>query len=48
MLILIFGPYILNRLVQFVKDRVAVVQALALTTQYQALQMQDPESPYQQ
>ncbi|NP_598373.1 envelope protein fragment [Moloney murine sarcoma virus] len=37
LMILLFGPCILNRLVQFVKDRISVVQALALTQQYHQL-----------
>ena len=34
LLILLFGPCILNRLVQFIKDRLSVIQALVLTHQY--------------
>uniref|UniRef100_A0A8C9CTT0 MLV-related proviral Env polyprotein-like n=1 Tax=Peromyscus maniculatus bairdii TaxID=230844 RepID=A0A8C9CTT0_PERMB len=37
LLVLLFRPCILNRLVQFIKDRVSVVQALILTQQYQRL-----------
>ena len=37
------GPCILNRLVQFVKDRISVVQALVLTQQYHQLKSIDPE-----
>lgn len=37
LLLLILGPYILNRLTQFVKDRLSVVQAMVLTHQYQQL-----------
>lgn len=37
LLILLFGPCILNRLVQFIKDRISVVQALVLTQQYHQL-----------
>lgn len=45
MLILLFGPCILNRLVQFVKDRLSVVQALVLTQQYQHLKnLEEAES----
>ena len=33
LLILLFGPCILNRLVQFIKDRLSVIQALVLTHQ---------------
>ncbi|XP_021019033.2 MLV-related proviral Env polyprotein-like [Mus caroli] len=43
MLILFFGPCILNRLVQLIKDRVSVVQALVLTQQYHQLKNIDPE-----
>nr|P11370.2 RecName: Full=Retrovirus-related Env polyprotein from Fv-4 locus [Mus musculus]AAA37564.1 envelope glycoprotein [Mus musculus] len=43
LLILLFGPCILNRLVQFVKDRISVVQALILTQQYHQLKSIDPE-----
>nr|P21445.2 RecName: Full=Envelope glycoprotein; AltName: Full=Env polyprotein; Contains: RecName: Full=Surface protein; Short=SU; AltName: Full=Glycoprotein 70; Short=gp70; Contains: RecName: Full=Transmembrane protein; Short=TM; AltName: Full=Envelope protein p15E; Contains: RecName: Full=R-peptide; AltName: Full=p2E; Flags: Precursor [Feline sarcoma virus (STRAIN SM)]AAA74004.1 env [Feline sarcoma virus] len=45
LLILLFGPCILNRLVQFVKDRISVVQALILTQQYQQIQQYDPDRP---
>lgn len=45
LLILLFGPCILNRLVQFVKDRLSVIQALVLTQQYQQLrQLDDAEA----
>ncbi|XP_008833308.2 MLV-related proviral Env polyprotein-like [Nannospalax galili] len=43
LLILTLGPCILNRLVQFVKERLSVVQALVLTSQYQALRTEDPD-----
>lgn len=43
LLILLLGPCILNRLVQFVKDRISVVQALVLTQQYHQLKSIDPE-----
>ena len=43
LLILLFGPCILNRLVQFMKDRLSVIQALVLTQQYHQLKQQDPE-----
>nr|BEH82884.1 envelope protein [Feline leukemia virus] len=45
LLILLFGPCILNRLVQFVKDRISVVQALVLTQQYQQIKQYDPDQP---
>nr|ACJ60908.1 envelope protein [Feline leukemia virus] len=45
LLILLFGPCILNRLVQFVKDRISVVQALILTQQYQQIKQYDPDRP---
>lgn len=43
LLILLFGPCILNRLVQFMKDRLSVIQALVLTQQYHQLKQYDPE-----
>lgn len=43
LLILLFGPCILNRLVQFMKDRLSVIQALLLTQQYHQLRLLDPE-----
>nr|P06752.1 RecName: Full=Envelope glycoprotein; AltName: Full=Env polyprotein; Contains: RecName: Full=Surface protein; Short=SU; AltName: Full=Glycoprotein 70; Short=gp70; Contains: RecName: Full=Transmembrane protein; Short=TM; AltName: Full=Envelope protein p15E; Contains: RecName: Full=R-peptide; AltName: Full=p2E; Flags: Precursor [Feline leukemia virus strain C/Sarma]AAA43049.1 envelope protein precursor [Feline leukemia virus] len=45
LLILLLGPCILNRLVQFVKDRISVVQALILTQQYQQIQQYDSDRP---
>nr|BAM45658.1 envelope polyprotein [Feline leukemia virus] len=45
LLILLFGPCILNRLVQFVKDRMSVIQALILTQQYQQIKQYDPDQP---
>lgn len=44
MLILTLGPCILNRLVQFVKDRLSIIQAMVLTQQYHALRQMDPEA----
>lgn len=47
LLILLFGSYILNRLVQFIKDKVSVAQALILTKQYQRLRQSEIElTPY--
>lgn len=47
LLILLFGSYILNRLVQFIKDKVSVAQALILTQQYQRLRQSEIElTPY--
>ena len=43
LLILLFGPCILNRLVQFIKDRLSVIQALVLTHQYHMLPQQESE-----
>lgn len=42
-LILMFGPCILNRLIQFIKERLSVVQSLVLTQQYQQLKQRDLE-----
>ncbi|XP_065794548.1 MLV-related proviral Env polyprotein-like [Muntiacus reevesi] len=42
LLLLTFGPCILNRLLQFIKNRLSVVQALVLTQQYQMLKQQEP------
>ncbi|XP_027256337.1 MLV-related proviral Env polyprotein-like [Cricetulus griseus] len=42
-LILIFGPCILNKLTQFIRERLSVVQALVLTQQYHQLKQIDPE-----
>lgn len=36
-LVLTFGPSILNKLIPFMKDRLTVIQALVLTQQYHAL-----------
>uniref|UniRef100_A0A8C7AXZ1 Envelope protein n=1 Tax=Neovison vison TaxID=452646 RepID=A0A8C7AXZ1_NEOVI len=43
-LILTFGPCIINRLTQFVKDRLSLVQAMVLT-QYHAIEQRDNSSP---
>lgn len=45
LLILLFGPCILNCLVQFMKDRLSVIQTLVLTHQYQQLRQQETEIP---
>lgn len=41
LLILTFGPYIFNRLLQFIRDRLSITQALVLTQQYQGLKMRN-------
>lgn len=43
LLILMFGPCILNRLIQFIKERLSIVQSLVLTQQYQQLKQRDLE-----
>lgn len=43
LLILLFGPCILNRLVQFMRDRLSVIQTLVLTQQYHRLRQQETE-----
>nr|AAD41892.1 envelope protein [Felis catus] len=45
LLILMFGPCILNRLVQFIRERLSVIQALVLTQQYHQLRQFDAERP---
>lgn len=45
LLILLFGPCILNRLVQFIRERLSVIQALVLTQQYHQLRQFDTERP---
>jgi hypothetical protein len=44
LLILTFGPCILNKLVTFVKDRVSTVQPMVLRQQYE--QLPSPEDVY--
>lgn len=44
LLVLILGPCILNRLVQFIKSRLSVIQTMVLTHQYHQLQQIDPET----
>ncbi|XP_036062091.1 uncharacterized protein LOC118595555 [Onychomys torridus] len=47
LLILFLGPCIFNRLIQFVKNRISVVQALVLIQQYQRLREPEMEpTPY--
>lgn len=41
MLILTFGPCILNRLLAFIKDKLNIVQVMVLTQQYQALRTEE-------
>ncbi|XP_032750976.1 MLV-related proviral Env polyprotein-like [Rattus rattus] len=41
LLILLFGPCILNRLMQFIKNRLSVIQTLVLTQQYQRVRQQE-------
>lgn len=41
LIILTFGPCILNRLLQFIRDRLSFTQALILTQQYQSLKTED-------
>uniref|UniRef100_A0A8C7AD49 Envelope glycoprotein n=1 Tax=Neovison vison TaxID=452646 RepID=A0A8C7AD49_NEOVI len=41
MLILTFGPCIINRLTQFIKDRLSLVQTMLLTQQYHAIGQQE-------
>ena len=42
LLLLTFGPCILNRLLLFIKSRLSVVQTLVLAQQYQMLKQQEP------
>ncbi|XP_062040970.1 MLV-related proviral Env polyprotein-like [Lepus europaeus] len=46
LLILTIGPCIINRLLQFVKDRLSVTHALILTQQYQSLKPEDIEEGF--
>lgn len=41
LLIFLFGPCILNRLMQFIKNRLSVIQTLVLTQQYQRVRQQE-------
>ncbi|XP_036023136.1 LOW QUALITY PROTEIN: MLV-related proviral Env polyprotein-like [Onychomys torridus] len=41
LLLFTFGPYILNRLLQFIRERLSITQAMVLTQQYQALRTTD-------
>ncbi|CAK7307233.1 Envelope glycoprotein (Fragment) [Vulpes lagopus] len=45
LLLLTFGPCILNRLLQFIRDRLSITQALILTQQYRALQTEEIKVP---
>lgn len=45
LLLLTFGPCILNRLLQFIRERLSITQALVLTQQYQALQTEKIKVP---
>ncbi|CAK7289150.1 Envelope glycoprotein [Vulpes lagopus] len=45
LLLLTFGPCILNRLLQFIRDRLSITQALVLTQQYRALQTEEIKVP---
>lgn len=45
LLILLFGPCILNKLVQFIKDRLSVIQTFVLRQQYQLVEQQPTEVP---
>lgn len=45
MLLLTFGPCILNKLVAFIKERISAVQVMVLRQHYQALPRSDAEDP---
>lgn len=45
LIILTFGPCILNRLIQFIKERLSAIQTLVLTTQYQRLRQEETKIP---
>ena len=45
LLILTFGPCILNRLITFVRERVSAVQVMVLRQQYQAVNGEEDSSP---
>ncbi|KAG3276624.1 hypothetical protein H1C71_037251, partial [Ictidomys tridecemlineatus] len=47
LLILTFGPCIFNKLMQFIKDRLSIVQTMVLTQQYHLLQQQAESEPEQ-
>ena len=44
LLLLTFGPYIINKLVAFIKDRVNTIQLMVLRTQYQPVTTETIES----
>ncbi|XP_062045886.1 MLV-related proviral Env polyprotein-like [Lepus europaeus] len=46
LLILTIGPCIINRLIQFVNDRLSVTHALILTLQHQSLKLEDIEDGF--
>lgn len=48
LLILSIGPYVINRLVQFTKDRLSVIQAMVLTQQYQLLKRSESRTSLEQ
>ncbi|EGW10389.1 Envelope glycoprotein [Cricetulus griseus] len=45
LLILILGPCILNKITQFIRERLSAIQTLVLTQQYHQLKQIDPEYP---
>ncbi|CAD7682242.1 unnamed protein product [Nyctereutes procyonoides] len=45
LLLLTFGPCVLNRLLQFIRDRLSITQALVLTQQCRALQTEEINVP---
>ncbi|XP_062041107.1 MLV-related proviral Env polyprotein-like [Lepus europaeus] len=46
LLILTFGPCIINRLLQFINSRLSITHALVLTQQYQSLKREDIEQTF--
>lgn len=45
LLLLTFGPCVLNRLLQFIRERLSITQALVLTQQCRALQTEEINVP---